>query len=113
MIAFCGIICTSCSAFLATQKDDDNERKKVAAQWSKMYKSDIKPDDINCVGCLEESEILFNHCKICEIRKCGMEKDVDNCAYCDEYACDKVKQFHEHNPNLKKTLDDIKLNVDK
>ncbi|MCK4571680.1 DUF3795 domain-containing protein, partial [candidate division WOR-3 bacterium] len=34
MIAYCGIICTECPAFLATQKDDDEERKKVAEMWS-------------------------------------------------------------------------------
>ncbi|KUK85723.1 MAG: Uncharacterized protein XE03_1923 [candidate division TA06 bacterium 34_109] len=28
MIAFCGLICTECPAFIATQKNDDIERKK-------------------------------------------------------------------------------------
>jgi hypothetical protein len=30
MISFCGLTCTECPAFLATQKDDDQEREKVA-----------------------------------------------------------------------------------
>ncbi len=30
MIGFCGINCSECPAFLATQNDDDIERKKVA-----------------------------------------------------------------------------------
>ncbi len=55
MIAFCGIVCTECPAFLATQKDDDNKRKKVAEMWSKQFKSEIKPVDINCDGCLIEN----------------------------------------------------------
>ncbi len=52
MIAFCGIVCTECPAFLATQKDDHNERMKVAELWSKEFKAEIKPEDINCDGCL-------------------------------------------------------------
>jgi hypothetical protein len=50
MISFCGLTCTECPAFLATQKDDDQERDKVAKLWSKEYHSDIKPEDINCAG---------------------------------------------------------------
>lgn len=38
MIAFCGLTCTECPAFIATQKDDDKERKKVAKVWSKDFK---------------------------------------------------------------------------
>jgi len=30
MIAFCGLNCTECPAFIATRKDDDEERKKVS-----------------------------------------------------------------------------------
>jgi hypothetical protein len=29
MIAFCGLTCTECPAFIATQKNDDKEREKV------------------------------------------------------------------------------------
>ena len=54
MIAFCGTVCTECPAFLATKQDDDNERGKIAESWSKQYNADIKPEDINCEGCLSE-----------------------------------------------------------
>ena len=30
MIAFCGLTCTECPAFIATQKNDNKEREKVA-----------------------------------------------------------------------------------
>jgi len=58
MIAFCGLTCTECLAFIATRKDDDKERQKVAKVWSKEFNSDIKPEDINCDGCLEEESGL-------------------------------------------------------
>ena len=71
-MAFSGLTCSECPTFIATQKDDDRERKKVAKLWSKEYKSEIKPEDINCDGCLTgEGGQVFSHSKVCEIRKCG------------------------------------------
>ena len=111
MIAFCGLTCTECPAFIATQKDDDKERKKVAKVWSKEFNSDIKPEDVNCDGCLEESGRLFNYCKVCEIRKCGQKKEVKNCAYCDDYACEKLTKFFDIAPDAKTALTEIRKNL--
>jgi hypothetical protein len=108
MIAYCGITCTECPALLATQKDDDAERAKVAKMWSEQFKVDLKPEDINCNGCLSDSEQLFSHCQVCEIRKCGGEKQVVNCAYCDDYGCDKLTAFLKMVPEAKSTLEEIR-----
>ncbi len=108
MIGFCGITCTECPAFLATQKDDDNERIKVAQFWSGQFKQDIKPEDINCDGCLSDGGRLFNHCSVCEIRKCGQERLLKNCAYCNEYACEKLNKFIDMVPDAKLTLEKIR-----
>ncbi|MFW9942725.1 MAG: DUF3795 domain-containing protein [Candidatus Thorarchaeota archaeon] len=112
VIAYCGIICSECPAFLATQKDDDNKRKKVADRWSKDYNSDIKPEDINCDGCITTTKNVFRYCNVCQIRRCGMDRNVKNCAYCDDYACDKLIQFHESTqPEIKQTLENIRKNL--
>ena len=111
MVAFCGITCTECPAFLATEKDDDNERKKVAEMWSKQFNTEIKPEDINCDGCLLESDRLFSYCRVCEIRKCGQKKGVKNCAYCDGYACKKLNNFFNNAPEAKTTLEEIRKNL--
>ena len=108
MVAFCGIVCTECPAFLATQKDDDEERRKVAQLWSKQFNTEIKPETINCDGCLAESGRLVEYCRICEIRKCGLEKEVKNCAFCDEYACDKLENFLVNASDAKATLEEIR-----
>ena len=111
IIAFCGLSCSGCPAFIATQKDNNKEREKTAKAWSKMYKSDVKPEDINCDGCLEKSGRLFNYCKVCEIRKCGQEKEVKNCAYCDDYACEKLIKFFDMAPEAKTVLIEIRKNL--
>jgi hypothetical protein len=78
MISFCGLTCTDCQAYIATQKNDDEGRRRVAEMWSKEFKTSLKPEDINCDGCLVDSEKLFGYCQVCEIRKCGKEKKVEN-----------------------------------
>jgi hypothetical protein len=111
MISFCGLLCSECGAFVATKDDDDSKRAEVAQLWSKQYNADIKPKDVNCDGCISDSERLFSHCNVCEIRKCGKEKDIANCAYCDEYACEKLEKFFQMVPDAKKRLDEIKSGI--
>ncbi len=112
MIAFCGLTCTECPAFIATQKDVDKEREKVAKAWSKEFKCEIKPEDINCDECLtEKGGRVFNYCKTCEIRKCGQEKEVKNCAYCDDYACEKLTKFFDMAHEAKTALAEIRKNL--
>ena len=113
MIAFCGLDCTKCDAYIATKKNDDKLRKETAKKWEKEFNHPgLKPIDINCNGCLSRSEIIFKHCKVCEIRKCADDKEVKNCAYCDDYPCDKVKRFHEHVPEAKINLENIRKELD-
>jgi hypothetical protein len=71
MTAICGLLCNQCGAFIATLNDDDAKRAEVARLWSKQYNHDIEPVDINCLGCTSDSDCLFNHCIVCEIRKCA------------------------------------------
>ena len=108
MIAFCGLACHECVTFLATQSDDDEKRREVAESWSKGYDVDLKPEDINCNGCLSEGEVLFSHCRVCEIRKCGMERGIQNCAQCEDYACDKLAELFGMVPHAKDRLDQIR-----
>ena len=111
MIACCGLICTDCGAFIATANDDDQKRAEVAKLWSEQFKVQIKPEDINCDGCLSDSDRHIGHCKVCEIRKCAREKAVVNCAYCDDYACEKLESFFKMVPDAKKKLDSIRINI--
>lgn len=94
MIAFCGVICTECPVYIATQKDDNEERKRVAQNWSSDDKP-RKPEDINCDGCLVVGKRLYPFCTACEVRACGLEKKVENCAHCDEYPCEKLNKHWE------------------
>ena len=108
MIAYCGLVCSECPTFLATQANDDAKRKEVAELWSRLYGVPRKPQDMNCDGCLAEGGRLFGHCRTCEIRKCAREKKLANCAYCADYACKKLDPVFKSIPTAKKTLDEIR-----
>jgi hypothetical protein len=111
MIAYCGLVCTGCPAYIATQSDDDAEREKVATKWSSEFNADIKPEDINCDGCLASGIRLFSHAKVCEIRKCGTEHGVVNCGLCVDYPCETVKGVIDHLPDAKARLDGMKADI--
>ena len=108
MTAICGLICSDCDAYIATQNDDDEKRVEVAQLWSQQYNVEMKPSDINCDGCMSGSDRHIGHCQVCEIRKCGQEKGVENCAHCDDYACEKLEGFFKMVPDAKTRLDAIR-----
>ena len=111
MIAFCGLTCTRCPAFLATRSDDDEARRKIAQEWSKEFGADINPEDINCDGCLATDGRHIGYCGMCEIRKCGMDRGVENCAHCADYACEKLEDFFGKAHEARATLDAIRRNI--
>ena len=111
-LAFCGIDCTYCPAYKATISGNLDEKTKVAKEWSEAFKTKIKPEDINCEGCLSRGERVFSHCNVCEIRKCGIEKNVPNCAHCDEYVCEKLDNFLKIVPGNRNLLEQIMKTVE-
>lgn len=92
MIAYCGLDCSKCDAYLATREDSDAQRQATARKWSEMYQADIKPGQINCDGCKADGTRFF-HCDNCDIRQCCISKGVDHCAACEEYICDTLAGF--------------------
>jgi hypothetical protein len=101
LIAYCGINCAECPAYIATQENDNAKRRQVAEEWQKMFNPNIKPEDINCDGCTSTGKLVFAFCNECKIRLCAIEKQVTNCAHCPSYACDQLKEFHKMMPNHK------------
>jgi len=111
MVAYCGLACGVCGAYVATVNNDDEKRREVAAQWTEEYNHDFTAQDINCLGCTSDGKVVFSYCNSCEIRKCARAKGVENCAYCDDYACERLAQFFESVPEAKKQLDAIRASL--
>jgi hypothetical protein len=119
MVAFCGIICSDCPAYLATQADDRDALEQVLTHWRKAFDAPhITVEDIICDGCLTSDGRLNGYCQHCKIRPCAVERGVTNCAHCDEYACDqlehllaicdKLEGFFGFTSQARATLDNIR-----
>lgn len=108
MIAYCGLNCRECPAYLATKSDDLTLREKVAAEWSKMFNADIKAEEINCAGCRSVEGPYFSHCFECPMRLCAMERPIDTCAGCHEYPCDSLEEFFGYVPAARITLENLR-----
>jgi hypothetical protein len=111
IISYCGLDCSVCPAYLAARKDDPELRTNTAAQWSKIYQADIKPEDVFCQGCHSDGERIFAHCRVCLMRQCGKSRKLENCARCADYACDKLKAFLDMVPESKANLENIRQKI--
>ena len=118
-LAYCGLDCDKCPAFIATANDDDALRQKTAADWSRLYPEMLaqlgimeclKPGDINCRGCHSKTN-HFVGCMKCAIRECSQGRSFKTCASCNEYeTCDLLKAFYSMSPHqyAKDKLDRIR-----
>ena len=112
MIAYCGLVCSDCPAYVATKANDRAALERVAAQWRQEFGAPgITVESVICDGCVAEGRKCA-HCSECEIRACGMARGVANCGHCDEYAsCDKLAGFFAMVPDAKTVLDGVRAGL--
>ena len=110
IIAYCGLVCSDCPAYVATQTNDPAALERVAAQWREAFNApEITADSIICDGCLgTNGGRLSGYCATCDIRACGLERGVVNCAHCDDYACAKLEGFWGQASEARTVLDEIR-----
>jgi hypothetical protein len=109
IIAYCGLVCTDCPAYVATQANDRTALERVAAQWREEFNApDITVESVICDGCLTDAGRKCAHCSECEIRACALERGVANCAHCADYACEKLGGFFSFAPEARAVLDRIR-----
>ncbi len=112
-ISPCGLVCSKCDAYRATQMNDPEKLEMVAADWRKRYQCpDIKAELIPCDGCMTEGGRKCYHCdNSCTIRPCAIAKGVQICSECPEYPCERLTEFFGYvkgqSESMKKMLDAI------
>jgi hypothetical protein len=108
MIAYCGLVCTDCEAYHATQAGDRDALEQMAARAREEYGvSGATAESAQCDGCLSGGGRLCTYCFECAIRSCAMERGVANCAHCGEYGCARLEAFWAMAPKARTTLDGI------
>ncbi len=107
MIGKCGINCTTCDGYLATQAGDQQQLEKVAALWRKEYNNPaITVEYVTCDGCININGRLGGHCAECRIRNCPSAAAIPNCAHCPNYqSCEIILDFFSFVPAAKINLD--------
>ena len=95
MIAYCGLDCEKCDAYLATIHDDRALREKTAKLWSELNQITILPDGRKTVYCDQ----------LCQIRRCAMKKGFETCGVCpDMETCPTVATVISNNAAARKNL---------
>ena len=104
-IAYCGLDCEKCEAFIATKNDDIELRNKVSKEWTELNGVDITPEMINCEGCrIDGVKTPFCN-ELCPIRNCSMERKNVTCGDCSEMgSCEKIQMIHGNNQQAKDNL---------
>lgn len=90
MIAYCGLDCEKCDAYIATINNDNALREKTAKLWAEMNNAPITAEMINCKGCRMDG-LKTPFCdSMCEIRQCALKKDIDTCGDCSKMRTCKI-----------------------
>ncbi len=107
LMAFCGILCSECPAFKATQADDEELLAKTAVEWSSDDHT-LEADDLLCDGCIYEDKRASKFCLECTVRECALERGVENCGHCDEFPCAELEKPWSMSVDAKTTLEEIR-----
>lgn len=113
IVAYCGLVCSDCKGYIATQANDLAALEALAVEAREQDGvANATAESVVCDGCLSEEGRKIGYCAECDIRACGVEKGVANCAHCDDYAsCEKLQGFFGFVPDAKATLDAIRASL--
>ena len=105
MIAYCGLDCEKCDAYLATIHNDPALRGKTAKLWTELNQVPILPEHINCQGCRADGVKTPFCASLCKIRQCALRKGVETCGGCKGWEqCRIVGTILENNPDARNNL---------
>ncbi len=84
MIGYCGYNCHLCAA----RSDDPEVRQRLVDGWRRIFgHQHYTVENVKCDGCLSDGNLADKQCKA---RPCAIERGVKNCAYCEDFVCEKV-----------------------
>ena len=105
MIAYCGLNCEKCDAYIATKNNDNALREKTAKRWSKLNNAPITAEMINCNGCRGNGVKTIFCESMCQIRKCASKNDFETCGDCSKMnECKTLAEILSHSQDAKENL---------
>lgn len=104
-IAYCGLDCEQCDAYIATLHDDQALREKTAKLWAALNHAPILPEHINCQGCRADGAKTVFCEQLCAVRRCARQRGAVTCGDCPEMeSCPTVGAIFANAPQAKKNL---------
>jgi hypothetical protein len=104
IVACCGLVCSDCPAYQATQANDEAKIAEIVKQWAVDYNVNVTPESVWCDGCTQPGR-KCGHCAECEIRECATERPVENCGLCDVLPhCQQIQGFFKMAPLAKEVI---------
>ncbi len=107
LMAYCGLDCAACSAYIATQANDMPALTTLAQEW---FEGSTDHTIIMCDGCKSDQRIM-KWCRECPTRASAIEHGVDNCAHCEDYGCEKLLKVFEMSPEAQTNLETIRATL--
>ena len=84
IIAACGYRCDLCPVF--EKNIGNSDKNKLSEGYLRYFDYKVSPEEIkSCGGCSKEGDAN------CPVEPCVIERDIENCAHCDEFPCEKLK----------------------
>ena len=94
LYAYCGLDCSECPAYKATQSKDKKELEALLEEWdSPDYPLTV--ENLACDGCSADSKRVFKFCGECPIRQCAHPKGYATCADCPDFPCSLLEKHFE------------------
>lgn len=86
----CGYRCDLCLAYRPNIESNPANQQKLSDGWYQYFGFRIPAEKILCDGCLAENPQLID--QSCPVRPCVLAKGLENCAYCEQYRCEKLAE---------------------
>ena len=104
LFAFCGLDCTACEAYQATQANDVARQQALLERWRVEYDANMDMSAVTCDGCSSCGR-LGGYCAACPVRACSTARGLENCAACPDYACETLSSFLAVAPQARANLE--------
>jgi hypothetical protein len=85
----CGYRCDLCLAYRPNVEKNPENQQKLSDGWYQYFGFRLPPAEIICQGCMSDNPQLD---QACPVRPCVIERNLDNCAHCEHYSCEKLKE---------------------
>ena len=117
LLSFCGIDCSVCPAYIATQANDIETLTSLAGEW---FEGATDYSVVVCDGCKSAAEggRIMKWCRECPTRACAIERELENCAYCADfnlesadYGCEKLLKVFEMSDEPRENLEEIRATL--